>query len=137
MKRCKVKALVELDGVTTQPFQGVSKSAKDDQMLRDIREDFITAMKLHGESAEIRIIVSVEEEQKARECLICEGTGLVLTGLEDERIIKICLRDGVLEILEKIGKDSYDVLHVGVVNEVCSEHLEKLLGGKIKEFVIK
>lgn len=54
-----------------------------------------------------------------------------------EKIIRIHLRDGLLEILEKTGKDSYDILHVGVVNEVCSEHLEKLFGGKTKEFVIK
>lgn len=62
MKTCKVKALVELDGVVTQPFQGIPKNFEDDQTLRNIREDFITAMKLHGESANIRIIASVEEE---------------------------------------------------------------------------
>ena len=55
----------------------------------------------------------------------------------NEKTIKICLRDGVLEISEKTGKDSYDVLHVGVVNEECSKRLEKLFGGKSKEFVIK
>lgn len=62
MKKCKVKALVELDGVITQPFQGMPKNFEEDQRLRDIKEDFITAMKLHAESAEIHIIASVEEK---------------------------------------------------------------------------
>lgn len=62
MKKCKVKALVELSGVITPPFQGMPKNSEDDQKLRDIKEDFITAMKLHGETADIHILVSVEEE---------------------------------------------------------------------------
>lgn len=63
MKRCKVKALVELDGVITQPFKGIPDSAKDDQTLREIKEDFITAMKQIGETANIRIIASVREKK--------------------------------------------------------------------------
>ena len=59
--KCKVKALVELSGVITQPFQGTPKNSEEDQKLRDIAEDFITAMKQTGESADIRIIASVEE----------------------------------------------------------------------------
>ena len=62
MKKCKVKALVELDGVITQPFRGMPKGDADDRKLRNIKEDFITAMKLHGESANIHIIVSMEEK---------------------------------------------------------------------------
>jgi len=67
-----------------------------------------------------------------RVCLQKKGQRIM-----SEKIIRIHLRDGLLEILEKTGKDSYDVLHVGVVNEECSKRLEKLFGGKSKEFVIK
>lgn len=60
--KCKVKALVELDGIITQPFQGMPKSEEEVDVLRNIKEDFITAMKQTGELADIRIIASVEEE---------------------------------------------------------------------------
>jgi len=53
------------------------------------------------------------------------------------KILNIRLKDGQLEIAEKVGKTSYDVLHVGILNDSCFLRMRKLLGGTEKEFIIK
>lgn len=56
------------------------------------------------------------------------------------KIIKIVVKSegdqGIVEICEKVGKDAYEVVHVGIINSMdCLHKLSNLKGhyGKVEE----
>jgi len=64
MNTCKVKILLELSGVVTEPFKGMPKNEEETQLVRDIIDDIRTALMQSADIADIYLIESVEESKK-------------------------------------------------------------------------
>ena len=52
-----------LDGVMTEPFEGMPESEAENKMLKSIEQDFVIAMMRRGYSVNVRIIESKEEKK--------------------------------------------------------------------------
>lgn len=62
MSLCKVRAIVTLDGVKTNPIKSMPKNEIESQSFKRVAEDFRMALFSNIDGADIRILESVEND---------------------------------------------------------------------------